>query len=313
MFMGGTVQCALSSSREVYMATCWFRIAGLLLILTIFTLSTGCAHKAKVEPTAGSFLDDIFTTVNADPDVDKFSKAMPTYLQQMDGFIKSNPEDIQSIFRASGAYFGYAFCFVEDSDKEQASLLYLKGRNYALDELKRYRIFKQALNDDIPRFKQALPESLDKRDIQALYWTALNWLGWINLNLDNTDALADIPKVQAILEYIHTLDESYNNGIVHAALGTLYANRRKADGGDPEKAREEFNKAFSYTGNSLFAVHVMYAKFYAHQIQDRQLFQKTLEKVIATPSGYYPDKTFVNEVARRKAMLLLENADTYFK
>jgi hypothetical protein len=215
----------------------------------------------------------------------------------------------------SGAYYGYAFCFAEDTDKKEASLDYLKGRDYCLDELKRYRIFKQAVTYEttILAFQQSLPASFDKKNIQALYWTAMNWAGWINLNLDQPEALADIPKVEAMLKFINSVDSSYDNGSAHAALGALYANRPKADGGDPEKAREEFDNAFTYSGNSLLVFHVMYARYYATQIHDKELFRKTLTTVLETPSNTYADKTFLNEVARRKAKVLLDNIDTYFK
>ena len=64
------------------------------------------------------------------------------------------------------------------------------------------------------------------------------------------------------------------------------------------------SRGFRDSGNSLLAVHVLYARFYAHQIQDRELFQQTLKQVLDTPANSYPDKTFVNEVARRKAKLI---------
>ncbi len=291
-----------------------FRIAGWLLILTSTLFLSGCAHKAAVEPPTGSFLEDIYTTANTNPDVDMFGTAMPPYLQYMDGLI--GPESEESLlYRLSGAYYGYAFCFAEDTDKKEASLNYLKGRDYTLDELKRYRIFKHAITYEtsILAFKQALPATFDKKNIQALYWTAMNWAGWINLNLDTPEARTDIPKMEAMLEFINSLDDSYNNGSVHALLGALYANRPKADGGDPEKAREEFDKAFTYSGNSIFAFHVMYARYYACQIQDRELFKKTLATILETPANTYADKTFLNEIARRKAKVLLDNIDTYFK
>jgi hypothetical protein len=297
------------------MAAHSFRVAGWLLILTIAVFLSGCAHnkKAPVEKPLGPYLEDIFIIENKNTNVDAFREAMPAYLKQQDSIIKPTTQDTTIIFKASGAYFGYAFCFMEDTDKEQASDLYLKGRNYALNELKRYRIFNQAFNKPIPEFKKALPEGLDKRDIQALYLAATNWLGWINLNLDKPEAREEIPKIEAMLEYINELDSSYNNGTAHAALGVLYANRPKAEGGDPEKAKEQFELAFINSGNSLFAIQVMYAKFYATQIRDRELFKQTLEKVIQTPADYYPDKAFINEVARRKAKFLLENMDSYFK
>ncbi|MGD0822528.1 MAG: TRAP transporter TatT component family protein [Desulfomonilia bacterium] len=290
-----------------------FNIAPWLLILTIIVFLSGCAHEPPEEPPTGSYLEDIYSKANTNPDVDKFCNAMSPYLQYIEPRIPLLPDDLTFVFRVSGAYYGYAFSCMEDTDKKEASLLYLKGRDLSLDELKRYRIFTQALNDTVQNFREALPKGLDKRDLQAIYWTAVNWAGWINLNLEKPEAIADIPKVEAMLEFLNTLDESYNNGTVHAVLGTLYANRPKAEGGDPEKAKEQFDKAFTYSGNSLFTIHVMYAKFYACRIQDRELFKKTLEQVIGTPANTYADKTFVNEVARRKAKVLLEHIDTYFK
>jgi hypothetical protein len=141
----------------------------------------------------------------------------------------------------------------------------------------------------------------------------MNWAGWINLNLDKPEARADIPKVEAILEFISELDSSYNNGSVHAVLGTLYANRPKEEGGNPEKAREEFDNALTYSGNSLLIFNVMYARYYATQIQDKELFRKTLTTVLETPANTYADKTFMNELAKRKAKVLLNTIDTYFK
>lgn len=300
---------------EVYMAIRSFRIAGWLLILTSTVFLSGCAHhKAVEEPPIGSYLEDIYATANTNPDVDIFGTAMPPYLQYLDGTIGPESPELL-LYRLSGGYYGYALCFLEDTDKKEASTTYLKGRDYSLNELKRYRIFNQAVTYEtsILAFKQSLPASFDKKTIQPLYWTAMNWAGWITLNLDKPEALADIPKVEAILEFINGLDSSYNNGSVHAALGTLYANHPKAEGGNTDKAREEFDNAFTYSGNSILLFHVMYARYYAIQTQDKELFRKTLMTVLETPANTYADKTFINEVARRKAKVLLNNIDKYFK
>jgi len=287
------------------------RFAGWFLIPITVMLLSGCAHNPPEEPPAGSYLEDIFTTANTNPDVDMFRRAMPGYLRYLEGLALPSADE-QTILRASGAYFGDAFCFVEDTDKEEASALYLKGRDLAVSELRRYRLFVQGIDRSVPEFIQSLSEGFDQRNLPALYWAAMNWAGWINLNLDKPEARADILKVEAMMEFINTLDESYKGATVHALLGALRS-RPVADGGDPAKAKQHFDKAFILSGNSLLAVHVLYARFYAHQIQDRELFQQTLKQVLDTPANSYPDKTFVNEVARRKAKLLLENIDTYFK
>jgi hypothetical protein len=291
-----------------------FRIAGWLLILTSIVFLSGCAHKAPIEQPTGSYLEDIYATANTNPDLEMFNAAMPPYLQFMDSLILP-ASDALLIYRLSGAYYGHAFCFVEDTDKKEASSLYLKGRDLALTELKRYRIFFTAMTyeSNILEFKASLPASFGKAHIQGIYWAAMNWAGWINLNLDKPEALADIPKVEAMLEFVNVLDSSYNSGSAYATLGVLHANRTKEQGGNPERAKDEFDAAFTYSGNSFLPFHVMYAQYYACQIQDRELFKKTLTTVIETPANTYPDKTFINEVARKKAKVLLDNIDKYFK
>jgi hypothetical protein len=72
-----------------------FRITGYLLVLAATVFVSGCAHKAAVEPPTGSFLEDIYTTANTDPDVDKFSAAMPPYHQYLDGTL--GPESPESL------------------------------------------------------------------------------------------------------------------------------------------------------------------------------------------------------------------------
>jgi tetratricopeptide (TPR) repeat protein len=256
-------------------------------------------------------MDDLNTAVSRNSDVDTVRKAMPVFLAQMDGFIVSSPET-KLLIRTSEAYYGYTFAFVEDTDKQQASLLYLKARDYALEELRRYRIFDEAFDKPGPEFSKAMHDSFDIRNVPMLFWAANNWLGWIRLNPDNPEALKDIPRVEAMLQYVVELDESYYYGSAHALLGALYAGISKEAGGSPEKAKEHFGKSFVLSGNSFLAVHILYARYYACRVKDRELFRKTLEKVLETPADQFPDKAFVNEVARRKAKVLLDNMDKYF-
>jgi hypothetical protein len=269
-------------------------------------------NKGMIVRSMDPLMEDLNTAVNRNPDVELVHKAMPVFLQQMDGLILSSPEP-RLLLRASEAYYAYTFAFVEDTDRQRASILYLKARDYAIGELKRYRIFDMGLERPAPEFMKALRESLDARDIAMLFWAANNWRAWIGLNLDNTVALKDIPRVEAMLLYVIEVDETFCNGAAHASLGALYAMRTRALGGDPVKAREHFDKAFAISGNSSYIVHLMYARYYACQIQDRSLFVRVLEKIVESPENQFPDKAFANEVARMKAGMLLKDVDAYFK
>ena len=230
--------------------------------------------------------------------------------RSVEGFIQAAPDD-KLLLRGAEAYFGYANAFIEDTDKKRAGMLYLKARDYGLHVLKKSDQFSRALDGPVPQFREML-NSMGKGDVPALFWTGNSWLSWIGLNLDRPDAIMDVPKAVALLERVVELDETYYFGSAHAALGSYYAAQPKIMGNTSEKAKQHFDRAFVISDGKFLFMYYLYAKFYAYQIQDRELFEKTLRMVIETPPDKYPDMNFANEVARRKAKVLLEDVETYF-
>ena len=275
-------------------------------ILVISLLLTGCSMKEQMVRSMDPIMEDMSSVVNMSNDVDLIRDGLPASLIQMDGFIKSDPNN-KLLLKAAESYFGYAFSFVEDVNRPRASALYLKAREYALRALKKYRQF----DEQAPDLNDMLA-NCGKQDVPALYWAAGSWLAWIGLNVDNPEAIMDIPKVEAMLDRVIELDETYYYGMAYAMLGGLYASQPKNMGGNPEKANKQFQKAFNISGSKLLAAQLMYAKFYAVQIQDKALFVNTLSEIIATPVNFFPERNLANEVAKRKAKDLLEKVDTLF-
>jgi len=255
-------------------------------------------------------MDDMNIAVNRNTDVDMMRTALPAFLVQMDGFIISAPSD-KLLLKAAEANFGYTNAFVEDTDKPRASMLYLKARNYAARALIGDKDFDKDFNVPLEAFKKSLSE-YDRDDVPALFWTANCWLAWVAINLDDPEAIMDMPKAQSMLERVIELDETYYYGIAHAALGAIYAAQPAIMGDSSAKARQHFDRAFALSGRKLLFVQLYYAQFYAYQIQDRDLFVKTLEEIIATPPEIFPERAFANEIAKRKAKVLLDNVDMYF-
>ena len=283
---------------------------GFLLFLVLTISMWGCSPTEYMIKSMDPLMAGMNASVNKNPDVDMVRDALPATLIQIDGFIETAP-NATLLLRASEAYFGYTFAFVQDIDKKRASMLYLKAREYALRALIREGHSRELFSQGIAVFRESLNE-FESDAVPALYWIANNWMAWISVNLDNPEVLLDIPKVEAMLLRIVELDESYYYGSAHAALGAYYASRSKVLGGDPEKARYHFERAFELSQSKLLFVHLLYAQYYAYQIQDRDLFVKTLTTVIAAPVNYFPEKNFTNEITKRKARVLLEEVDEYF-
>ncbi|MGC9324377.1 MAG: TRAP transporter TatT component family protein [Desulfomonilia bacterium] len=284
-----------------------------LFISALFTLGSllwGCSPTWYVVKSMDPILEDMNRSINRNSDVELVRDALPASLVQLDGLIEASP-NTGLLLRASEGYFGYTFAFVEDHDKQRASNLYLKARDYSLRILMQNDSFRRTVNKPVHEFSPSL-EGFDEDDVPALYWTSNTWLAWISLNLDNPEVLMDVPKVEAMLLKVIELDENYYYGSAHATLGAFYAAQPKTLGGNPEKAQQHFTKAFEISKGRLLFIHLLYAQFYAYQIQDRDLFVQTLEDVIDTPVNAFPERNFANEVAKRKARILLEAVDEYF-
>ena len=124
--------------------------------------------------------------------------------------------------------------------------------------------------------------------------------------------LMDVPRIEAMMFRIQKLDEGFNNGAIHFMLGAYFGALSTTLGGQPEKSKEHFDKAFELSNSKMLLYHVAYAGTYAVQIQDKKLFKSTLEKVLAAPSDDPPSNTMANEIAKMKAKKLLEDIDEYF-
>lgn len=281
------------------------------MVTAILALSfTGCSANKIMVKSMEPIMEEMNNAVNRNPDVDMVRDALPANLIQLDGFISAAPEP-KLLLRASEAYFGYSFAFVEAVDKERASFLYLKARDYALRGLMGDESYKEVISKPVEEFRIYV-NGLGKGEVSGLYWSANSWMAWIALNLSNPAVLMDVPKVEAMLRKVIELDERFYYGAAHATLGAFYASRAKAIGGDPDKAKYHFDRAFEISESKLLFIQLLYAQYYAYQIQDRDLFEQTLENVISTPVNFFPEKSFANEVAKRKARALLNNIDEYF-
>jgi hypothetical protein len=281
-------------------------------MLVFFSPLTGCSMKTMIVRNMNPIIEDMNIAVNRNMDVELVREAMPAGLIQLDGLITSSPNNSQLLLSAAEGTFGYSYAFVEDSDKERASKLYLKARDYAVRVLVgKGPDSKAFLDKPLDEFTAAL-NGFGRSDAPAMYWTSSAWMAWAGLNINKPETLMAVPKIEAMLLKCVELDEGFYNGAGHAALGAFYASRAKVIGGDPDKALQHFNRAFEISKSRVLFFHVLKAQYYCYQIQDRDLFETTLKTAIEAPADIYPEKGFANEVARRKARDLLDRIDDLF-
>ena len=83
-------------------------------------------------------------------------------------------------------------------------------------------------------------------------------------------------------------------------------------GGKPEKAKDYFERCLAINKGKFLMTQVFYAKSYAVQVQDQELYESLLKKVIEAPSDILPSATFPNAVAKQKARRLLAKSNELF-
>lgn len=281
------------------------------LLLAASILVAGCSPTRFMVNQMDPLMEKMNTAVYKNSDVEMIKDALPAMLVQMDGLIEVSPDNADLLIRAAEAYYGYSFVFVEDKDKARAGRLYDKSFQYAARVLKQNKRMQAAFDQPADEFTAALAD-LDASDVPALFWAANSWLSWVGMNVDDPEIFLALPKIRAMLKRSIELDETYQYGAAHASLGVLHASRAPAQGGMPEKAKAEFERAFELSDNKMLLFHLMYAKYYAYQVQDRQLYVETLNKIISTPADAFPEMAFINSAAREKARRMLAEVNQLF-
>ncbi len=287
------------------------RLTAVLAVFLVFTLEgCGVITQLTISATSG-IIEGSFKAMNRETDLTLASQAIPADLKLLDGLILESPDNDKLLILGAQGYTSYALGFVEDSSAARASLFYLRARNYGLRILFRNKDFKEHFNGDLADFRKALDE-FGKDDVPAVFWTANAWGNYVNLNRDNVEALADLPKVEAMMRFVLKYDGSYFYGGADLFFGTILGSLPAMFGGDTAAARIDFEKAIQISGGKFLMIYYYYAKSYAVMTQNKELFQSLLHKVIDAPTNLLPDQNLANQIAKAKAEELLKHESDYF-
>ncbi len=240
-----------------------------------------------------------------EPDPQLAREAMPAQLSLVEGLLRNDPKNAELQLLAAQGYCGYSFLFLEDSQPERAKALYLRGRDRALQALGEDGALKDlgaATMDRVP----AILAKVDKDDAPALFWAAFAWAGYINLSKDSSEAIAQLPRVVAMMERVRQLDPDYHFAGADLFFGIYYASRPAILGGDVAKAKKHFEEARRRTSGKFLMTYALEAQYLAVAAQDQELFKGLLAKIQESPAGALPEARLEDEVAKQKAAKLLE-------
>lgn len=302
--------------RQVSVAVC--------ALLGAAVLATGCDMGKLTVGTTAKVLVRAQPSLKGESDYDLAARAIPGALKTIEGFWVVDPDNDALRGILMEGYCQYGTGFVEDEwerakiaenydeadyQAARATKMYLRCMNYALRGLGSR--WQTDLFSDVDTVKK-LVASAPRGRRNSLMWAAVGLGSAVNMNKDRVEMISHFDTVQLMLEKVIEFDskslpaDRSLAALPHIAMGLIYSSRGEQLGGDPEKAKAEFEQAIQLTDGKYLLANVYFARKYAVMKQDRKLFHETLVKVLTTPASIWPEQRLANEIAHRRARRYLK-------
>jgi tetratricopeptide (TPR) repeat protein len=282
----------------------------LAAIVSLVVLLPACSTGQLVARGASPLINNGVTAMNRETDLGLARASMPANLKMLEALLIADPGNTAYQVQAAMGFYGYTLAFVEPDDPERAASLYRRARSHALIALEHAGMSEAVLTGDTATFEQTLA-TLNADAVPALFWTASSWGKWIELQLDDPARLAELPRVEALMQRVLALDETYYYGGAHLFFGAYYGGRAPMFGGDFARAARHFDRAAALNNNQLLLVEVYRARYLLRQMGEREAFHTTLTRVIEA-SMNEPELSLANAVAKQEAAALLAQEKDLF-
>ena len=284
-----------------------FRLIFRCAVVAAAVSATGCA--SVVDKASQRLATNLTAGILSQDDVATARDGIPSWLLLVDGLIEGSPDNVGLLVAGARLYGAYSGGFIEDPARAQR----LSGHAFAYA--------KRATCIDLPALCKTLEQPFEAfeaevgkvgaKNVDVLYVLATSWAGRIQANSSDWKSIADIPRVQALLDRVVALDPGYKGGEPYMYLGVMATLRPASLGGEPEKGKAYFEKALALSGGKNQMVRVLYAKQYARLVFDKDLHDRLLNEAIAA-DPHAPGLTLINVIAQQQAKQLLESGKDFF-
>ena len=258
-----------------------------------------------------SLFQNFATSMFEECDTELAKASIPANLKLLEGLLKNDPTNRGILRTLAIGFAGYALLFVEETEPERASDLYLRARHYGFEAL---GAIGQDLEESLigPRTPEVALSAITQDDFEPLFWATVSLTGWINLNLDNPSAIAQLGFAERCLRILVATKPDYLYGLPHVLLGASLSARPSLLGGQVEEGRAHFEKALKMGDRKLFLAQYYMARYYAVQAQDKGLFISLLQEVARGDPAGLKDFCLINRVMQQKAKDLEKRTDELF-
>lgn len=285
------------------------RVRPLLILFLICSAPVISGCGLIMAKASKGMADSLTLAILNQDDPKTVEDGLPAYLILIDSMIQSNPKNSDVLLAGAKLYSSYATVFVKEDARSKR--LGDRARHYAQDAL--CKKSKQWCSLDQLPFDEftAVIHSMKKSDLPMLYAYGVAWAGWIQTHKEEMDAIAEIPKVKAIMEHVLSGDPRYDNGGAHLYMGYITSLLPPAVGGKPDEVRVHFDNAIEISKGRNLMARVLKAERYARMIFNRKLHDMILKEVVKS-NPQESGMTLMNVLAQQQAKELLASADRFF-
>jgi hypothetical protein len=277
------------------------------IIIVMLLILSGCGQL--VANAKKDFAEDLSATMLEQNDPETVKQAVPAYLILVSSMIKGDPDNVELLISGSKLYGAYASVFVEERERKQRlSALSLDYAQHAFCVYKPEACNFRELS--YYEFEQVL-QQFNKEDAPVLFALGSAWAGWLQANSADWNAVAELPRIKAIIQRVLELDPLINNGDAYLYMAVMESFLPPAMGGKPELAKNNFEQAIKVSNGENLMAKLLYAEKYARLVFDKPLHDRLLREVI-NARVENNESTLINSIAQYKARVLLDGSDDYF-
>ena len=302
-----------------------------LLAILVVSWFWGCSTRKLMVAEMTGLMETGAAAMEVNGDLDMLQQALPANIQLMEALLASDPQNERLLVLLARLYGSYAFLFIDgrletlelagpqpsgDASaagalKERAQNFYARGRDYALRALEIDHPYASERLRQVPA-SAAFVQSLQVKDLPAIFWYGFNLSGLIHHNRDSVGIIARAHLVEKSMRRALELQPDFYHGNAHLVLMVYYASRSPMMGGNPDLAEAHYRQLKALNGDGLLLTDLFYARYVLVQKQDRRHYEKLLKTIAENPD---PDPRFrlFNRVAGDRARVYLAAADRLFE
>ena len=284
---------------------------------------TGCSVREMVINQVGDILAETGTAFTSDEDPDLVADALPFGLKLMELVLAEKPEHTGLLLAASESFtqYGHAFVYLDAVKMRsvdyyrarelelRSKKLFLRARDYGMQGLEaKFAGFGKSFSSN----PLAAVQEVDIEGIGLLYWTAASWASAINVDKTDPFLLADLPKIDVLVDRVLELDENFENGAIHSLLISFEMMRLGKEGSPEDRAYRHFRKAVALSGGLDAAPYISYATSVCVPLERREEFIQVLYAALGINPHAKPEITLSNILMQEYGQWLLDHVDDYF-